>query len=346
MTNTEIDTDRLAGSVYGLAVGDAYGDPIEFAHPPMNGQGPSAPLKFRITDDTQMSLAVWDALQVWDGEDVRDLRQELAVTFDTWYDEQSRGWARAPGNTCMSALAKLQRLDVTDWEQATSHHSAGCGSVMRAPWVGLHSKVTDEQIFSVAAMQAVLTHGPAENAFAAAALAELTRAIARGVVAPGAAALWLCEWANAHEGMAYDYQALGSGLWAMVITSDSKQHHVSPESYVREGVEHVRWIAQAADSLTNALADNKPFTIDPADYSGEGWRAREAVAMAVGIFDHGLGYGASIRVAAWTRGDSDSTAAITGAIVGVYQGINAVPSDWIIRLEDRYARELAEVVRG
>jgi ADP-ribosylglycohydrolase len=347
MTNTEnvqIDQNRFAGAVWGLACGDAYGDPIEFAHPPMDGKGPVAPARFRVTDDTQMSIYVMKAIEAWDGEHLGLLRQELAVEFDTWYDEQATGWARAPGNTCMSALAKLSRMGLGGWQQATSHTSAGCGSVMRAAWVGLSDKVSDEQLFTVAAMQAVLTHGPAENAFAAAALASLTREIARGNVAPGGAVGFLSEWADAHEDMAYDSIGLGSILWKLVVESDDQsKHHESPEDYVREGIEHVRWIAMAAGDLTAALKTRELFTFDPADYSGQGWRAREAVAMAVGVFDADLGFVDSIRAAAWTRGDSDSTAAITGALAGAYDPAG-IPGDWFHRIEDRYQRELTEIV--
>lgn len=349
MTNTQsvlIDGDRIAGSIYGLALGDAYGDPLEFAHPPMNGKGPDAPLLFRVTDDTQMSIYVAKAINAWDGERLGLLRQEIAVQFDAWYVEQGQGWARAPGNTCMSALAFMHRKGVGEWQQGTSHHSAGCGSVMRAAWVGLHPRVSDEQLFAVAAMQAAFTHGPAENAFAAAALAGLTRAIARDEVGIGAAGLWLLEWADAHEGLAYDTTALGTILWKLTVTSDTKQHHSSPEDYVAEGIEHVRWIALAAHGLTNALMDEPLFSFDPADYSGQGWRAREAVAMAVGIFDAGLGFTDSIRAAAWTRGDSDSTAAITGALAGAHYGLNELPTEWIPRIEKRYRRELAGVARA
>jgi ADP-ribosylglycohydrolase len=346
MTNTQnvvIDSDRIAGSVYGLAVGDAFGDPIEFASPPMNGVGPAAPVQFRVTDDTQMSIYVVKAINAWDGEHLGLLRQELAVEFDTWYDEQSKGWARAPGNTCMSALRKLSFMGLGGWQQATSLTSAGCGSVMRASWVGLHPKVTDENVFAVAAMQAVLTHGPAENAFAAAALAELTRAIARDEVVPGGASAWLFDWALDHESMDYDTTALGTILWRIAKPTDGSDAYEDPSDYVIEGVEHVQWIAQAAKDLTRALGDRKLFTFDPAEYSGQGWRAREAVAMAVGVFDAGLGYVDSIRAAAWTKGDSDSTAAITGALAGAHYGINEVPVAWRGAIEARYQRELAEV---
>lgn len=346
MTNTQnvvIDSDRIAGSVYGLAVGDAFGDPIEFASPPMNGVGPAAPVRFRVTDDTQMSIYVARAINAWDGEHLGLLRQELAVEFDTWYDEQSKGWARAPGSTCMSALGKLSRMGLGGWQQATSLTSAGCGSVMRAAWVGLHPKVSDENVFAVAAMQAVLTHGPAENAFAAAALAELTRAIARDEVVPGGASAWLFDWALDHESMDYDTTALGTILWRIAKPTDGSDAYEDPSDYVIEGVEHVQWIAQAAKDLTRALGDRKLFTFDPAEYSGQGWRAREAVAMAVGVFDAGLGYVDSIRVAAWTKGDSDSTAAITGALAGAHYGIDEVPVVWRGAIEARYQRELAEV---
>jgi ADP-ribosylglycohydrolase len=343
MTNTQLNLVNVVGSIYGLAVGDAYGDPIEFSTPVMNGIGPSAPKHFRITDDTQMSLAVAHALESWDGESLPMLRLDFMTEFLYWLHDADNN--RAPGATCLSALRKLERGGAGYWQQATSPSSAGCGSVMRAAWVGLSPKVSDEQLFTVAAMQAVLTHGPAENGFAAAALAALTRSIVRGEVDPGEASDFLHEWADEHDGMEYDRTAFGTLLWKLAVTSDGAQHHESPEDYVAEGIAHVRWIADAAADLTLAFANRGLFTFDPADFSGQGWRAREAVAMAVGVFDADLGFVDSVRAAAWTKGDSDSTAAIAGALVGAYAGSTEVPFEWFARLEDRYQCEVGDVAQ-
>lgn len=355
MTSTQvgIPADRAVGSILGLAFGDSVADPNEFKkyREITAAGGATIPAKLRITDDTQMSLAVWYALNQWDTiAPLGMLRMELMVEFIVWKDDVDN--TRAPGTTCMSSLARLERLGLGGWVEATSPTSAGCGSVMRAPWVGLHPRVTDAQVAPVAMLQAVLTHGPAENAFCAAALAELTRALARDEV-EGTAAEWLAEWANEHRRDSYDYAALST------VARRCGQTEVE---YVAEGIEHVEWVARHAGLLGEALnADFWGF--DPCEIAGEGWRARECVAVAVGILDGlatmaecldevdgvpaisptDLATDALLR-ASETNGDSDSIGAITGALAGARLG-DVWRDDLFARIEPRYQRELTGVCR-
>lgn len=352
MTNTaNVPADRVVGSAFGLAYGDAIGDPTEFRKYDeiVRAGGAQVPARLRVTDDTQMSLAVWHALNAWDPASGLDgLLPELAAEFLAWLHDADNN--RAPGNTCLSSLHQLERVGLERWTSATSQVSAGCGSVMRAPWVGLHPKVADDMVTPVAMLQAVLTHGPAENAYAAAAVAELTRALARDEVRPGGAAEWLFTWAVAARGRGYDEAAL-SNLHALTARSDGpKVIGMSADEYVVEGCTQVLMLAADAGNLADALAAD-PWGFDPCSIAGEGWRAREAVAVAVGILDgfalmtdHSLGAVASEMLlrAAETNGDSDSIGAILGGLAGAAFG-DVWPSGWKFRLESRYARELAGV---
>lgn len=359
MTNTSspsISPDRLAGAIYGLAYGDAIGAPVEFDRYEtiMASGGVSIPPLFRVTDDTQMSLAVWYALDSWDERSLGSLRLELMSSFLAYRVDPDND--RAPGVTVMSSLGVLSRVGFGSWVLASDPSSSGCGSVMRAPWIGLHSKLSDEQVSRVAMMQAVLTHAPAENAFCAAALADLTRAVARGEVVSGEAAAWLVAWADEHENDIYDEVALGDvhrvvRVWGAPADAPAGQ---LPAEYVADGLASVRWVAERVGALSRALTEDF-WGFDPADISGEGWRAREAVAMAVGIFDAVEAFydtsgpvcvvPALIR-AVETSGDSDSVAAIAGALVGAAFGRSAFPVWWRGRLEPRYEAELSAVVAG
>lgn len=349
MTSTQnIPSDRLAGSVLGLAYFDAYGDPYEFQrYEAIKESGAPAPSRFRVTDDTQMSLSVWAALDAWSPEQgLGALRLELDATFRAWLHDPDND--RAPGVTCMSALHKLEQLGLGSWAWATSPTSAGCGSVMRAPWVGLHSKVADDMVGRVAALQAVLTHGPAESPYCAAALAELTRAIARGEVVPGEAAAWVDAWVDVHViGAEYDWEVLG-GVHEVVrpFGKPGAAAGLTPSAYIAEGLGHVVWVADTSRRLTERLDSDGFWSFDPCEVAGEGWRARETVALAVGIFD-AMGGELTVvdaaRRAAMTNGDSDSIGAITGALVGAHFGVDGFPTEWFLRLESRYQVELAGV---
>lgn len=347
-TSTAIPTDRVIGSVFGLAYGDAIGDPVEFRkyHEIVKAGGASVPERFRITDDTQMSLAVWYALDGWTpGASLGMLRLNLAGEFLAWADDPDNN--RAPGTTCLTSLARLQKMGLGRWTAATSPISAGCGSVMRAPWIGLHPRVSDAEVAPVAMAQAVLTHGPAENAYCAAALAELTRALARGEVAPGQAVDWLLD-------VELDRLA-GAGYDAAALSDVARQCRQTEDAYHAEGVAHVEWVAHAAGELAARLADD-PWGFDPCAVAGEGWRAREAVAVAVGILaglDRALPSFPARTVsevavdmlvrAAETNGDSDSIGAITGALAGAAFG-DVFKTAWRFRLEARYRTELDAVV--
>lgn len=347
-TEAVVPAERRLGSVLGLAFGDAIGDPVEFRrYPEISKHGVQVPDRFRVTDDTQMSLAVWSALEAWEmprtmgdvNGSLAMLRIELFASFVSWLHDPDNN--RAPGATCIGALSQLERVGLGSWSLATSATSAGCGSVMRAPWVGLSDKLTDEMVERVAMLQAVLTHGPAENAYCAAALAALTRAVARDEVAPGGAADYLLAWSEDRALFSYDRAVLGD-LWRVTRQSDDRAAgHDSPESYRDEGLAHVRWVVRAAGELTGELLGS-PWGFDPAVVSGEGWRAREAVALAVGVFDAFDAYGpvSALLRAAETSGDSDSVAAITGALVGAHAGADAFPAAWLLRLEPRYQAEL------
>jgi ADP-ribosylglycohydrolase len=72
---------------------------------------------------------------------------------------------------------------------------------------------------------------------------------------------------------------------------------------------------------------------------GQGWVAEEALAISVYCalvaedFTHG------VRLAVNHSGDSDSTGAITGNILGAMYGYGAIPAEWVHELDVRAAIE-------
>ena len=107
-----MDEKRISGSLIGAALGDALGAETEF----LNIDGilkqfpPSGPLEppypALVTDDTQMALAVGDALIAAERPYSSDnLGQHLCRTFIDWYNDPENN--RAPGNTCLEACEEL-----------------------------------------------------------------------------------------------------------------------------------------------------------------------------------------------------------------------------------------------
>jgi ADP-ribosylglycohydrolase len=65
-----------------------------------------------------------------------------------------------------------------------------------------------------------------------------------------------------------------------------------------------------------------------------GWAAHEAIAAAAYVFArHPRDVRQALIEAANTPGDSDSIACMTGALVGAYNGAEAIDADWTEHLE-------------
>src|SRR5690349_981276 len=97
--------ERSQGCLFGLALGDALGAPTEFLtvgeiKRRFGPLGPSAPAgnPARVTDDTQMALAVADALIVAPRPlSPEGLEGPLRRTFVEWFISPENN--RAPGRT-------------------------------------------------------------------------------------------------------------------------------------------------------------------------------------------------------------------------------------------------------
>jgi len=80
------------------------------------------------------------------------------------------------------------------------------------------------------------------------------------------------------------------------------------------------------------------------NYLGEGWIGEEAVALALYCFlKYPDDYKKAVLRGANTNGDSDSVACIAGGISGAYLGVDAIPGDWVGRIENsKYLGEIAD----
>src|SRR5690349_7495244 len=108
--------ERIAGCLFGLAFGDALGAPTEFLSvaeivrrwPPAGPWEPSGE-PARVTDDTQMALAVGEALaEALVRRDVSPATVEslMRAAFVEWLNSPDNN--RAPGRTCLRACELLE----------------------------------------------------------------------------------------------------------------------------------------------------------------------------------------------------------------------------------------------
>ncbi|MFJ8693444.1 ADP-ribosylglycohydrolase family protein [Streptomyces roseolilacinus] len=333
MTATEAATRRAAtkqaatGALFGLALGDALGLPTEFigVSKITDWYGPwrdlPLPEPARVTDDTQMTLAVGRALRTATGRGAlaperfaRPLREE----FVDWAGSPENN--RAPGRTCLVACGLLAADG--PWQGASQMGSKGCGANMRVAPLGLVPGLDEEQRAGAAQLQAALTHGHPTALAASDLTARAVYLLAQGVEPLGLVGLL--------RSYAYDHRSRYHEAWLGDLWTRSQDP--SPRHFVERGWDECLAVLERVAAVARTV---NPET-DPCLLTGEGWIAEEALATALLCF---LTFPeepvTALRRAACTSGDSDSIACLTGAFAGAHLGADAWPEEWTERVEYR-----------
>ncbi len=317
--------DKIAGCLIAGAAGDALGYPVEFissfakiakqygpegitaydrSHPWNKAQYDQA----QISDDTQMTLysveamlearkqgvdylpLVSDAYLMWfagqTGQTVpMAYRSELAGIPDF-------NLRRAPGNTCLSALQSIAQ------GQPVYNDSKGCGGVMRVAPVGLLGAITGVDLTETAIRGgevAEITHKHAMSTFASAAMAVIVRMCAERTVP-----------LDVEEFRKLVVLALG----------------VVGDVFGSEADLFINTIKFALSKTDDPRPDHEVIE----DCLGEGWVAEETLAIAVFCVTRHIDSVADTLTAAVNHGgDSDSTGAVAGNIIGAILGYKAIP---------------------
>jgi ADP-ribosylglycohydrolase len=318
--------DRVRGSLLGGAVGDALGAGIEFesidrirARFGPDGVGDLAPaygVRGAITDDTQMTLFTAEGLlraytrgtakgichppSVVDHAYARWLLTQ-GERSGRWDVEDPDGWLvsvpglharRAPGNTCLSALAAAE----AGTRRAPLNDSKGCGGVMRAAPAGLTGGGPFKDPFTLGCDVAALTHGHPSGYLAAGVLADV---IARLVVGD-----------------------------ELEIALETALMRVAVEPGHEELTRALRNAMDRAD-------EDAELGPEEVEQLGGGWVAEEALAIAVFVAMSASSFEEGVLAAVNHGGDSDSTGAIAGNLLGAMYGVEAIPARWLDGLELR-----------
>ncbi len=322
---------RHRGCLLGGAVGDALGAPVEFmdiaairkrfGDAGIRDFVPYAGKLGAITDDTQMTLFTAEGLlraTIREGVDglAPDYTSVVAQAYQRWLvtqGDKSRltpvvqsGWLirhgalfarRAPGITCLTTLCKMTRID-----EMASNDSKGCGGVMRMAPVGLFvsgkvEAATDQAqtAFDLGCRLAGITHGHPAGQHAAGVLAALIARVLQGVSLPSA----LDE-----------------------VKALLKTQHNHEETL-------------AAINLAVRLAEDSGDSDNHLCQLGQGWVAEEALAIAIYSALRSDSFEEGVMLAVNLTGDSDSTGAIAGNLMGALHGVEAIPPRWLELLELR-----------
>lgn len=325
--------NTFRGCLIGGAVGDALGYSVEFMEDSdiFQKYGEHGITEYdlykgtaQISDDTQMTLFTATGLLL--GTTRGMLRGimgpyegYLRNSYKDWYRTQTEhfplpeafhySWLvnlpelfsrRAPGNTCMSALASS---DVGSVEQPINH-SKGCGGVMRVAPIGLYfaeKRLPIQNSDIIGAEAAAITHGHELGWLPAAALVHIIR--------------YMVE----HDG-----DILTAVKEAMITLPI-----VFPEA---TKMNELLTILQKAIDLSGTDLDD----LDAIRQLGQGWVGEEALAIAIYCaLKHPTSFEDAIVAAVNHSGDSDSTGAIAGNIVGASLGLSAIPPKYLDTLELR-----------
>lgn len=323
--------------IRGVAYGDAWGDPIEFQSldniVKKNGpKGPDLPEELRITDDTQMSLFLADALDLTRDGSMEEIKTAIIEAFlDYYHDEDTH--SRAPGVTVMGSLGKMawqKDKDRWDWKAATNSRSDGSGTVMRTSPVAF---VPDDRWVGIAAFAAAVTHGAANGIAAAILNVAILRELLDARIVPGELVGRALELAEEPE------------EWGLLETGDWLEGY---SVNLKDGFDELaRLLRKAAEALPRFTVDPWINTHEPSynliggGGNGGGWRAHETLVIALMDVDMFPGDAwSALRRAAVSDGDSDTIGAVAGGLLGAAYDDFFI-EEWVKtgkRFEPRYIR--------
>lgn len=326
--------DIFRGCLIGGAVGDALGYPVEFLDydfirksfgekgitkyvmDPIEG-------KALFSDDTQMTLFTANALlygftQLKMTGTCEPVEKYIYYAYLDWFSTQSGrasekpiSWLlgveelysnRAPGNTCLNALASGYMGTLDD----PINTSKGCGGIMRVAPIALYfnqSGDEPEKILTLAAKAAAVTHGHPLGYMPAAAYAFILNRIVYGGCTVGDT---LVDIIDECEDM------LGK---------------------VFVGTEHLDELFDIMD-LAVTLSQNASSDYDNISAIGGGWVGEEALAIAIYcLMRYTNDFDKAVIAAVNHDGDCDTTGALTGQLVGAIVGYSEIADKWKKPLE-------------
>lgn len=173
------------------------------------------------------------------------------------------------------------------------NNSKGCGGVMRVAPVGLFLHRRPKEAFEVGAEIAAITHGHPT-----------------GYLSSGALAMIIAELINE--------KTLSESISNTIEVLKRYREHEETLTSINRAVE----LAHSDKGLEEAIRE-----------LGEGWIAEEALAVALYCALKTNDFKEALIMSVNHDGDSDSTGAICGNILGAAYGVDVIPKDWIENLE-------------
>lgn len=309
--------EQFRGCLLGLALGDALGAPYEFTRPEEIPQGARVSARFgqlmdlpvgTVTDDTQMALALAQSLIERGRLDGEDVARRFA---ELW----QRGVIIGPGLACSEAMGRI--LGGVEWDRAGCPEGrAGNGAAMRVAPVGLFRWQTVDALLADARAQSIITHTD-------------KRAVAGAAVV--ARAVSLCLAADGFD--------VGEFVHELVRVAELDSPELATELARLPG-----WLGASPEEVVPeiARAGQPAFT----DRVITPFVVPTVAACLYAFLRTPCDFQASVSCVIGFGGDTDTTAAITGAISGSLNGEGVLPEELLRHLRvGRYRVTLAEELR-
>ena len=332
--------DHALGALLGLAIGDALGMPtqsmsheqigLEYGPTPIRSfvdASPNQPIAPNmkagsVTDDTEQALLL--AGQLIDGDGDLDIRQYAYALLNWEEDMKARGSLDLLGPSTKRALERFQAgVDV----EQTGTLGTTNGGAMRACPIGIANR-PGPHLAEIARRSSIVTHNTEQGIESTMLVAA---AVSYGIdgADPEEAMLMACNYVTGYLAMSrFEGHALG---------------HWSPKASV---IARTRWAINWARDHTGDdaidLYDHDMFGDQLRALIGTSVEANESVpaAFAIAARYAQRPYDA-LCVAANIGGDTDTIAAMTGAILGAAHGASAFPESLANTVQDVNDLDLA-----
>ena len=285
--------ERYRGSLFGLAIGDAVGAPVEFqeagSFEPVEDMTGGGVFRLRPgdwTDDTSMALCLADSLIDSRGFNPADQLDR----YLRWYHQgylSSQGWCFDIGTTTRKALLNYetsrQPLGGIDEERA-----AGNGSIMRLAPIPLAFVNNPTMALDLAGESSKTTHG---------------------------------------NKLCIDACRYMSALIVGALQEATKEELLAPKfSPVKE-----YWLHRPLSAEIEEIAQGSFKTKEPPEIQGSGYVV-QSLEAALWAFHKSENFKDGCLLAVNLGDDADTTGAIYGQIAGVYYGEHELPDEWRSKL--------------
>ena len=360
--------DKILGMLVGSAIGDAMGAPTEMwtraqieaeygfvrdLHPRMTPPSPEGTWELNVragttTDDTRWKALAIDYLSKTSGSELRakDLAAHLSRRFASEIDELRQLTMDDPAPALIAGVMRLQWLE--EWERVARAYLGGdldeysnalnrfyggemvCAGLLFAPTLGAYYPGEPEAAYRNTFAVDVYDLGYAKDVSA------ITAAMVAAAIPEGAtpesilAVLTDVDPHGFFESRLIGRQAFNMLRDARAIVHEARQVELTGEGLAAaEGATHDPWLDSGLEPLERARLRDAYRQLDKLRQRMPFHAGEIHLVNLTGLIYSEFDFRRSLEFVVNYGRDNDTTAAVTGAVVGAYVGREALPESWV-----------------